>query len=151
MAEADKPTPKEKPPGYVFGRPTTYKPEYCEQLIEHMAKGYSFEAFGGVLGVSRDRVYEWAKKHPDFAEAKDVGLSRNLMYYEQQGNQGMWIDKEGPVLNNTLWVFNMKNRHGWTDRKDIQIKAEAVNPEAKKLSTEELVQLASKTVKITDG
>ena len=27
------------------GRPTKYKPEYCEMLIEHMSEGLSFESF----------------------------------------------------------------------------------------------------------
>jgi hypothetical protein len=151
MAEAEKPTPSEKPPGYTFGRPTLYKQEYCQQLIDHMAKGYSFEAFGGVVGVARDRVYEWAKKHPDFAEAKEIGLAQNLMYFEKQGNMGLWEDKDGPKLNNTLWVFNMKNRHGWTDRKDVQVKASVeTKNEVKKLSTEQLIELAKHTVKITE-
>ena len=31
------------------GRPTDYKKEYCELLIEHMAAGFSFESFAGKL------------------------------------------------------------------------------------------------------
>ena len=28
---------KEKPEGYVFGRPTNYRPEYCQSIIEYFA------------------------------------------------------------------------------------------------------------------
>lgn len=59
-----------------------YKKEMCDQLIKHMAQGHSFEAFGGIAKVSRETLYNWVKKHKDFAEAKQIGYSAWLNFVE---------------------------------------------------------------------
>ena len=41
------------------GRPSEYRPEYCEMVQEHMAKGKSLTAFAGSIKVSAFTVYEW--------------------------------------------------------------------------------------------
>lgn len=114
---------KPEPPKRPMGRPTKYKPEYCDALIEHMANGYSFESFGATIGVARDAVFEWAKVHEEFSDAKSRALDKNLLWFEDQARKGMWTDKDGPQLNNTVWVFSMKNRHGWRDNKDLNVNA----------------------------
>ncbi len=113
-----------KKPAAIIGRPTIYKPEFCEKLIEHMKSGLSFESFGATIGVSRDRVYKWAQEHEAFAEAKARALDESLLFWEKQGNLGLWGDKEGPQFNNVVWVFSMKNRHGWRDSKDVSVQKE---------------------------
>ena len=60
---------KQKPDGYRFGRPTLYRPEYCQLVIDHMAKGYSLTTFAGLIGVAPDTVYEWIKVHSAFSES----------------------------------------------------------------------------------
>ncbi|QOG21367.1 hypothetical protein [Bradyrhizobium sp. SEMIA] len=55
--------------GQTFGRPSEYRPEYCQLVIEKMREGISLGAFAGVVGVSRDTVYEWVKRHADFSDA----------------------------------------------------------------------------------
>ena len=52
-----------------MGRPTEYRPEYCERVIEFMSQGYSLTAFAGSIRVARDTVYEWIKAHRDFSDA----------------------------------------------------------------------------------
>ena len=124
MAKTKKPLvkSKEKPEGYVFGRPTIYKEEYCEMLIAHMASGMSFETFGSSIGVSRDRVYEWANKHPNFAEAKKIALIESQYFWEKQGVNGLWHGgKDGQNFNSSVWIFNMKNRFKWNDRVETTI------------------------------
>jgi hypothetical protein len=38
---------KQKPEGYVFGRPTLYRPEYCQRAAEYMGEGYSLDTVYG--------------------------------------------------------------------------------------------------------
>ena len=47
-----------------------------------MSQGHSFEAFGGLVKVSRNTLYEWVKKHKDFAEAKEIGFNSWLNFVE---------------------------------------------------------------------
>lgn len=65
------------------GRPTTYFPEYCEQLIDHMAQGYSFESFGGIVNAGRATLYQWMDKNPEFADAKKKGEAASKLFWER--------------------------------------------------------------------
>ena len=110
------------------GRPTKYKPEYCQMLIEHMAQGLSFETFAAVIKVNQDTLHEWVKVHPSFSEAKKVAFNNCLLFWEKLGidhiintsdsesqGEGMGYSKSRS-LNSAVWVFNMKNRFKWRDK-----------------------------------
>lgn len=121
---------KVMPDGYVFGRPTDYKPEYCEMLIEHMASGKSFESFGAVVFAARATLYLWEKANQDFLDAKKIGVELSLDLWEQHGIDGLYttvdenydektgrlLSRKTKSLNTGVWFANMKNRHGWRDR-----------------------------------
>lgn len=51
---------------------TTYKPEYCEQVIEVAEEGLSITAFAGRIRKSRQTVSNWQDTHPEFAEAVEI-------------------------------------------------------------------------------
>ena len=107
-----------------MGRTTKYKKEYCEQLIEHLGEGLSIESFAGVVGVCKQTIYDWFEAQEDFKQAKEIGLAKSLLWWEQQGKAGLFTksfrDSEGNSesisLNSTVWTFNMKNRFGWRDK-----------------------------------
>jgi transposase len=74
---------KDKPEGYVFGRPTKYRPEYCQMLIDHMSEGYSFKSFAARVYCNEDTVAEWAKVHKDFSDAKTIGRALERFIWEK--------------------------------------------------------------------
>jgi transposase len=113
------------------GRPTTYKPEYCERLIEFGKTGMSFEAFGGSIGVSRDALYDWAIKYPEFSDAKKIFTSISQHTLEYIGLEGIVGDNAN--FQATPWIFFMKNRCGWKDRMEVTEKP------AEKMSEEEII------------
>lgn len=94
------------------GRPTLYRPEYCEEVVKHCAEGLSFEAFAGRVSVSIETIYEWARRYPEFAEAKKRGAAASRIWWENAGKIGMLA----PGFNAAVWIFNMKNRFGWRDK-----------------------------------
>lgn len=107
------------------GRPSKYKPEFCEQLIQHMSEGLSFESFAAIAKVNLDTLYEWAKVHEEFSEAKKEAFANCQLYWESQGIAGLYsttdYDEDGkPIksksLNSSVWIFNMKNRFKWRDK-----------------------------------
>jgi hypothetical protein len=102
------------------GRPSKYKKEFCQKLIDFMAKGFSFEAFSGHIEVNQDTLHEWAKRHPDFSEAKDMAFAKNREFWEALGINGIhnesWHQGGSKSLNASVWIFNMKNRFKWRDR-----------------------------------
>lgn len=100
------------------GRPTGYKSEYCDKLIEHMRDGNSFETFAAVIEVSKPTLYVWADKYPAFLEAKRTGDALSEAWWEKQAKQGLWKMKGEEELNTTLWIFVTKNRFGYQDSPD---------------------------------
>lgn len=100
------------------GRPSDYRPEYCDLLRKHMAKGLSFEAFGGVVDACRQTLYTWCKEHPEFLDTKRRGTLKGQLFWEEAGIAGLWHGGEGGQnFNSSVWIFNMKNRFGWRDSK----------------------------------
>ena len=99
-----------RPNAKFMGAPSKYKPEYCEKLVSHMASGMSFASFAGIIKVTIVTVYEWCKVHGDFSKAKAEGTAANLAFWEQQGIDGLWIEKDGKKLNTSAYVFNLANR-----------------------------------------
>lgn len=111
-----------------LGRPSKYKPEYCEQLVEHMNSGLSFESFAAVIGVNRDTLYEWTKVHSEFSDAQKEGLDKSLLFWEKLGIDNIINTSESESfgegqgssksrsLNSSVYIFNMKNRFKWKDK-----------------------------------
>jgi hypothetical protein len=109
MAKKTKPKAK----ATKTGRPSLYKPEYCELLEGHMKSGLSFEAFAGVVGVSRDTLYEWKKVHKEFSDTIKRSVECSLLFWEKMGIAGMTGQIKG--FSAAIYCFNMKNRFGWRD------------------------------------
>lgn len=96
----------EKPEGYVFGRPTKYRKEFCQMLIDHMAEGFSFESFGALVDTHSRYLYEWAKKYEDFSEAKRLGNEKARVWWEKL-HRKCAATGEG---NATMIVWAQKNK-----------------------------------------
>jgi len=131
---AKKKTTKKKNP---VGAPTLYKPEYCDLLIQHMAKGFSFESFGAEVNCGGTTVANWLK-HSEFRAAKQKAQVLNRKFWEDLGIKGTRGEIKG--FNVASWVFNMKNRFHWRNEVVVkdERKVESVTielPSAKKAET----------------
>lgn len=67
------------------GRPSKYKPEYCEQLVEWMRGGNSFTSFGSVVNSAEETLINWAAQFPEFFNARKMGQVALAKYYENMG------------------------------------------------------------------
>jgi len=102
------------------GRPSLYREEYCDAVIEHMRGGKSYETFAAVIGVGISTIYSWEQLHAPFLEAKETGQALSLLYWERIGlaaatGQVLKNDKgeiviNGPKVNTAIWIFTMKCR-----------------------------------------
>ena len=98
-----------------MGRPTKYKSEYCEKVVELMSKGMSKNEVAANLGVDQVTLYNWADKHIPFFKAIKRGEQLSLAWWESEGRRSL-REKE---FNHVLWYMNMKNRHGWRDKQEV--------------------------------
>jgi len=119
----------------TLGRPTKYKEEYCEQLIEHMSLGHSFESFASVVNVNRDTLYEWCSTQPNFSDAKKCGSSKSLKALEEIGLDGMKGLIKG--FNVAAWIFMCKNRHSDMFRDAVEVGNAEKKPFILKYSVDE--------------
>lgn len=94
----------------------SYNPEFCDKLIEHAESGLSFETFGAVAKVSKQTLYEWVKKYPEFADAKNLFDVISQTWWEKEGMKGM--RNETPFFKAAVWIYNMRNRFGWKDARN---------------------------------
>jgi transposase len=137
-------TPRKKPEDYLKrGRPTDYRPEYCEIVYNHMAQGYSLTAAAGHIGQSHDALWNWAQKYPEFAEAVKRGKAARTEILERElltlgGN------KDGARV--TARIFALKNAapHEWKDQVQVdqrievtEIRMKVVNPTPKVIEHED--------------
>lgn len=119
VATAAKP---DKPPGYRFGRPTDYRPEYCDAIVEDMAKGLSKTAFAASIGVARFTLLEWANRHPDFHDAMKRAEAARVRALELQM---LDADSNAKVVAR---IFALKNAdpEEWRDRQEFYTRHEHV-------------------------
>lgn len=109
------------------GRPTKYRPEFCELLIEHMERGLSLDAFTGTIKerygeyVGKRTIFDWLDRYPEFREAKDIGEGLGQCFLEEMGLTAM--NNPSSQFNSTVWIFAMKNRCGWRDKVENTIQA----------------------------
>lgn len=99
--------------------PYKWKKKYCEQLTEHMSKGYSLEAFAGSIGVTRDCIYKWIDRHECFKEAFEIGKSKQHMFFEGMGIHGMTGKLKN--FNASVYIFTMKNKLKWKDKIETEL------------------------------
>lgn len=108
------------------GQPTLYRQEYCALLVEHMSQGLSYEAFAGVVGVSRQTLYDWEHANQEFSDAKKAAVEKSRLFWEKLGidniiNESFGNNNGSRSLNASTWIFNMKNRFGWRDKQPDEV------------------------------
>jgi len=95
---------KPKHPG---GRPSKYDPSYHPaRLIELGEEGLSFAAVAGDFRISRETIYDWAEKFPEFSDAKRTAEGLAILFWERL-NAKLAQTGQG---NATATIFGLKNR-----------------------------------------
>lgn len=105
-----------------IGRPTDYKPEYCEMVDDYLAKTGKnqmhlpkIESFAIFLGVVKKTLYNWADKYPAFLHALDKIMVRQA---EQLIDDGIYGGKE---VNAVIVKLLLQNNHGMREKSDTDI------------------------------
>jgi hypothetical protein len=106
-----------------IGRPTEYRPEYCEEVVKNCMHGKwaaTEDQLADFFGVERQTIANWKKKHPEFLYAikrakleVDNTIEGTLFTRAQRGDV-------------TACIFWLKNRRPelWRDKQDVQVRAQ---------------------------
>ena len=99
------------------GRPTTYKPEYGEQIRAGMAQGLSLTAAAAELDLDRDNVYRWAGKYPDFDGIIRMGRFKRQAFLEKR----LIGATQSPIVTSSIFALKNAAPQDWSDRQDLNV------------------------------
>lgn len=101
------------------GRPTKYRPEYCEMLNECLAQGLSVASFAAEIDVARSTINLWAEEHPEFMEALSRAKAKAAAAWERRAIK--LADEGGSSAQSSMIAFGLKNmaREDWQDGKTV--------------------------------
>ncbi len=99
-----------------MGRPTHYSEDMIDRLKDSMRNGKSVKQFCRDEGVSNRVFYDWTAKYPDFLRAFEIGKDECEAFWEDRCINNF----DNKNFNTNLFKFYMANRHGWTDKKEVQ-------------------------------
>lgn len=117
------------------GRPSSYRPEYADRLREYFnieaGKDIAYETASGEekvaraaadfptfagfcceIGIHRDTLHEWIKKHEEFSDAYKEAKEHQERILVQNGLKGGY--------HANFAIFTAKNVIGWRDKQDIE-------------------------------
>lgn len=99
------------------GRPTSYRPEYCETVIELGKAGKSFAQMASHFDVARSTIDQWGEDNPDFSEALKRAKAHAQCWWEDNGQKGLLI----PGFNAAVWKKSVESRfrEDYTDRREV--------------------------------
>lgn len=113
-------SPQQTPPPqkHAGGRPTDYRPEFCERVVELAGEGMGVAEIAAELGVTRQSLHLWRKEKPEFFNAMTRAYDAALAWWERQGRIGIWEHPDGGRINANLYRLQMLNRFraDWSDR-----------------------------------
>ena len=111
-----------------MGRPTLYKPEYCQQLLDFVNKDpitNCIDAFAIHLDVDDDTIYEWRKVHPDFSVSMRKAQKIRRLAMESLGKA--FITGKNRHGNAHVYQFFMRNwfKEHYVERVEMKQEIEA--------------------------
>jgi len=116
------------------GRPSDYKPEYCERVISLGKLGKSVTQIASALDHHKDTLYEWEKVHPDFSDAMTRARQESQTWFEDIGQTGLTADK----FQASLWAKQVSCRfpNDYREKQDLNLGGQNGNPVESKLTIE---------------
>jgi hypothetical protein len=127
---------KEKRP---VGRPSKYRPEYCQRVIELGKEGYSHAELAADLEVDKASMYRWAEEHEDFRTALHAAKTFEQAWFEREARANM----KNRDFNANLWYRSAASRFrdDYTERKETALTGAnggAVQIETRQVDTDAL-------------
>jgi hypothetical protein len=129
-------------PKRAVGRPTDYKPEYCQGVIEFGRKGKFHFEFANSIGKHVSVIYAWGTKHEEFQDALKEAKQLCEEYWL---NTGRALIASSPKSHDSKpWWYIMNNLHGWGDKQKIELTGKDGEALTVQLSAETIKELNEK-------
>ncbi len=94
----------------IQGRPSKYKEEYCQELIEMMSRGMLDVQIYAHWDISKDTFYSWKREHKEFLSAYSIGHAKCEAYYVLKAQERI---EQGDDKGFKYYISLMNNKFGW--------------------------------------
>lgn len=107
--------PKKRP----VGRPSKYKPEFCERMLEMAAEGCGMAEYAAEFGIDRATLYHWSEEHPEFLTALTRAKAVEQSWWEREAR----LNVRNKEFNANLWYrcAASRFRDDYTERKATEV------------------------------
>lgn len=99
------------------GRPSDFQESYGEEILSLMAAGLSLAAAAADLGIHRQRVYDWLKSHPEFADTIRLAQVKRQLFLERR----LLTADAGPVVTSTIFALKNAGPEDWREKIDHEL------------------------------
>jgi len=101
------------------GRPSKYRPEFCDRVIELGKQGYSYAEIAAELEIDKASLFDWAKAHEEFSTALRAAKTYEQAWFEREARSNM----KNRDFNANLWYRSAASRFrdDYTERKETQL------------------------------
>jgi hypothetical protein len=103
------------------GRPTKYKPEYCDLAETILAEDKPMCAIAAALGVHRGTLRDWKKKYYEFSTACGMGRARGKALFVEKVAKAAWGGDTHHVNNGLIWLLAMNQYQMLTSKKKVAV------------------------------
>jgi len=113
-------TPRKKPEDRLpLGRPSAYKPEFCEIAIAMGQDGASKVDIADALDTTVKTIYNWMAQYPEFLRAMERAEQKAEVWWAEQGKKALWT----PGFNSSVWSRSMAARFpkSWRENKSVEL------------------------------
>lgn len=113
------------------GRPSKYRPEYCDRVIELGKEGCSVVEMAADIGVARNTLEtEWPSAHPDFLEAMTQARQLSQAWWERQGRVNLMVPPGVGTFQASVWSRSMAARfpHDWRENRGVELSGSGGGP-----------------------
>lgn len=125
------------------GRPTDYRPEYCERVIEFGAEGKSLTWMAAELGIAKATLQNWERDIPEFLAAMTQARALSQSWWEDAGQDNMLMTPGQGTFNASVWSRSMAARfpEDWRENKGVELSGSVAV--ARELSDDDLKRIAA--------
>jgi hypothetical protein len=88
------------------GRPSSYKPSYCNRVLTFATNGCCKNEIAVGLGVSVKTLNAWAETYDDFRQAMSEAKELEYAWWLMVGRKGQFTRN----WNGSAWALQMRNR-----------------------------------------
>lgn len=102
------------------GRPTDYRAEFCERVIELGREGKSYTQIARDLDVAKSTLYEWKATYPEFSDALTRARELAQAWWEDIGQIQMVAPVQGFSASLFAKQVSCRFPEDYTDKSKVE-------------------------------